>query len=446
MEDTHCGAECREEACFRIDLMQVLVVEPPESALPEGTRDLLCKSGWDVITATDYASALETARTGPIAAVVLASPRPSNGESDERPGFEELLRVIDLQQIATIVLDDPERPYQPNTRSLIEVLTRNISPAELRGRLSMIQRHHAHVRRMELELRRMEKLGKRLNDHFREVDEEMRLAARLQRDFLPRVVQPVGNVQVAALYRPASWVSGDIYDVIHIDEHHTGFYVADAVGHGLAASLLTMFIKRAVVSKQVDGEGYRVLSPSDTLERLNMALADQALPNHQFVTACYCVLNHETLTLRYARGGHPYPILITPDGTLTELKTAGGLLGLFPGEEFPTFETQLRPGDKLLLYTDGMELAFQGERGESFDTTAYHRVFESLARMPIEPMLRQLERRLDAESASPNPHDDLTVVGLEVLDTDHSSSVPKDGTEHRRFAGQTATCHPTLPI
>ena len=134
---------------------------------------------------------------------------------------------------------------------------------------------------------------------------------RLQRDFLPRITGPIENVGIATIYRPASSVSGDIFDIFRIDEDHTGFYIADAVGHGMAASLLTMFIKRAIVPKRVDGNDYVILTPSETLTNLNDALADQSLPNYQFVTACYGLINHRTLTLQYARGGHPYPLLIT---------------------------------------------------------------------------------------------------------------------------------------
>ena len=263
----------------------------------------------------------------------------------------------------------------------------------------------------------MERLSKHLNQHFCEVDEELRLAGRLQRDFLPDIHKPIGNVRIATVYRPASWVSGDMFDVFRIDEEHTGIYLADAVGHGMAASLLTMFIKRSIVPKRVDADRYAVVSPSEVMAALNDALADQSLPNCQFVTACYALLNHKTLTLQYARGGHPYPILITAGGVVREMKASGGLLGLFKGEEFSVFETRLQPGDKVLFYTDGVELAFQNQGEASLDTTSYQRAFESLAGLPVETMMQRIETRLDAESGSLNPRDDVTIVGLEVLGT-----------------------------
>ena len=97
------------------------------------------------------------------------------------------------------------------------------------------------------------------------------------------------------------------------------------------------------------------------------------------------------------------------------MKAFGGLLALFKGKEFPIFETRLHPGDKVIFYTDGVELAFQGEGDVSLDTKSYQRAFESLAGLSVKTMMQRIETRLDAESGSLNPRDDVTIVGLEVL-------------------------------
>ena len=99
------------------------------------------------------------------------------------------------------------------------------------------------------------------------------------------------------------------------------------------------------------------------------------------------------------------------------MKAFGGLLALFKGKEFPIFETRLHPGDKVIFYTDGVELAFQDQGDASLDTKSYQRAFASLAGFPVETMMRRIETRLDAESGSFNPRDDVTIVGMEVLPT-----------------------------
>jgi sigma-B regulation protein RsbU (phosphoserine phosphatase) len=395
--------------------MHAMVVNPPEHALPYEATNLLHDIGWKITTAEDYRSALEVARTGPIDVILMPQPDPDEPAGASTGELAKLMRLIDVRRIATIMLAEGDQT-RSDSQALIDVVDRDVSPAELRGRLTMIERYHERFRRMEQEVRNMERLGKRLNQHFREVDQEMRLAARLQRDFLPRIKNPIRNTRFATVYRPASWVSGDMFDVFRIDEEHTGFYVADAVGHGMAASLLTMFIKRSIVPKRVDGDSYTILSPAEVMAILNDALADQSLPNCQFVTACYGLLNHRTLTLEYARGGHPYPVLITADGIVSELESSGALLGLFKGEDFPVNEVQLHPGDKVLVYTDGVELAFQAAEGATLDTTAYLSAFKAVASLPIQDMLREMEAQLDDEAGSLNPRDDITLLGLEVLE------------------------------
>ena len=105
-------------------------------------------------------------------------------------------------------------------------------------------------------------------------------------------------------------MSGDIYDVARVDEKHIGFYIADVDGHGMPAALLTMYLKQAIMMRETTGNSYRVFQPEKVLAKLNLRMTEQKLSGNQFVTCCYCLLNIETLELTFARGGHPYPILI----------------------------------------------------------------------------------------------------------------------------------------
>jgi serine phosphatase RsbU (regulator of sigma subunit) len=210
------------------------------------------------------------------------------------------------------------------------------SADELWGRIAAIQQYRPLLNRMEEQVAGMQRLGKKLNEQFVEVDQELRLASRLQRDFLPKQLPAISDIRFHVLYRPATWVCGDVYDVQRLDETFIGLYLADAVGHGVAAGLLTMFIKQAITGKRIYQDGYLIVPPHDVLEQLNSQLADQHLPNCQFVTACYATIDLRTREICLARGGHPHPIHVGADGTCVEVRTVGGLLGIFHGETFPS--------------------------------------------------------------------------------------------------------------
>ncbi len=397
--------------------MRILLLDPA-NALPDGIGDLIAQQGWTVHSSSDYAAAAAEIVRGLWDGVVFADPdssTPGDAESKTRSaGFEHLLRVLEANRVGGILVT-PEGTGQPiGGGSLVSAAPRGIGKEEILGRLSAMSGYHTLLQRMERELDSMQRLGKRLNQHFSEVDQEMRLAGRLQRDFLPKKVQFIEGVRFAALYRPASWVSGDIYDVFRVDEKHVGFYVADAVGHGMAASLLTMFIKRSLVPKRIEGNRYEVLEPSETLQLLNDSLTSQDLPNCQFVTACYALLNIQTLELRYARGGHPYPCLVSANGYCGELKSEGGLMGLFKGEEFPTRSVQLKKGDKVILYTDGIEHLFGPHRRGGPESGTLVEGLQTAALGGMSDFLGRLDQLLDEEDGSLHPRDDITILTCEI--------------------------------
>lgn len=393
--------------------LQVLVVDGGGS-LSADVSHLAQRSGWSVASASDYRTARDVVNRDAVDAVVVTEPDPTPVDSVNRHEYDEFVRLVTGRQIAAIVLSDQPGTTHRAASGLVEAVGRDVSIDELHGRLATVERYHVVLRQMQQELHRMERMSQRLNRHFEQLDQEMSLAGRLQRDFLPRGSLEFGRARFATVYRPASWVSGDMFDIVRVSDRHVGVYVADAVGHGMAAGLLTMFIKRATVPKRMDNGMEIVLSPSEVIAALNDALVDQRLPSCQFVTAGYAVLDLATMTLVSARGGHPYPLVIRATGEVEEIESTGGLLGVFKGEEFPQAEVSLTAGDKVIFYTDGVELGFQKKGDAGFDATVYRSVFRELAAAPVDEMLGSIVRRLDAETGSLDPKDDVTIVGMEI--------------------------------
>ncbi len=255
------------------------------------------------------------------------------------------------------------------------------------------------------------------------LDEELRMAAQLQREFLPRELPQIAPVSFHVLYRPATYVSGDIYDVVRLDEHHIGFFVADAVGHGVPAALMTVYIKRSLRSKRIDANapnGYTLLSPAEALSRLNADMISTQNGKVRFATACYGIIDTRDLTLTLARAGHPFPMLLRgEDDQVQTLEPEGGLLGVFENEEYEQATLQLKAGDRLLIYSDGFECAFpdnshsaNGKRRVANEN--YAREFLDLGNGDPAEAFKRMEDNLDSQAGSLNQKDDLTIVCLAV--------------------------------
>ena len=251
-----------------------------------------------------------------------------------------------------------------------------------------------------------------LDEHLSRLNSELRLAGRLQRDFLPKVLPHVGPARFASVFRPAGHVSGDCYDVFRLDEEHVGFYVADAVGHGVPAALLTMFIRHKLTTKQiVPGCGYRLLSPGETLAKLNADLLDEGLSADTFATAVYGTIDVTTRRVTLARAGHPAPFVLTAAGLITPVDCDGGLLGVTPDEVYDEASFDLSAGDRLLLYTDGVEVAFATSANDSLGR--WRDLVTAHARSPAADLLAGVAAAADDFNGGP-PRDDLTLLSLEL--------------------------------
>ena len=298
---------------------------------------------------------------------------------------------------------------------MVEWLAADTSLDEIAGRLSTLARYVPLMKRFERELGHLHRLGDQLNRYFSEIDQEMRLAGRLQRDFLPRSLPELPGYNFSLVYRPASWVSGDMYDVFRIDEEHLGIFLADAMGHGVAAGLLTMFLRQALVPKRITGSSYSIVSPPEAMADLHTCLVRQKLPNCQFLTAVYAILNTQTRELRLSRAGHPYPLHIHGDGEISQIQVGGGLLGLPDIEpEFEETSLRLEPGDKVAFFTDGLEDDFFTGIEAHSPLPLVTPALQEWAWLPATEFADAISEHLDCKVGSLHPTDDITLLTLQV--------------------------------
>jgi hypothetical protein len=243
--------------------------------------------------------------------------------------------------------------------------------------------------------------------------EQLRLAGLVQQDFLPTQMPNTDRIKWSTVFLPAEWVSGDIYNVVRIDEKHIGFYVADVVGHGMPAALLTIFLKQALVMRATVENTYHIYSPAEVMKNLNNRMSTQKLSGYQFATCCYCLLNIETLELTYARAGHPYPIFLRQGEEPKQLEVRGSLLGVFKDADYTDDKIQLQPGDKILLYSDGAEPFI----GNFDDLTGFHFTgeFRELKDLPIVEMMDRFNTLAQNQTIDSSEVDDITAIGFEIV-------------------------------
>lgn len=291
-------------------------------------------------------------------------------------------------------------------------LMRPFAPVELLGQVAAFLRIKELHDRLNEKSAEVHRINRRLQQAYQQIDQELELARRIQLSLLPRTLPEAPGVRFAVHYRLCGRVGGDFYDAFRLDENHVGFYVADAMGHGVPASLLTIFVKKGVKPKDVFGQEYRLLPPTEVLQRLNKDLLEQALSESPFITIAYVLYNHSERTIQFARAGHPYPLHVPAEGEPRFWQVQGSLLGVFD-TVFPSQAHRLREGDKVLLYSDGIDAAYFEDRSAGAESllacAAQHQ------RLPIEEFVGTLARDLFGQA---NPPDDLTLLGMEALATD----------------------------
>ncbi len=281
---------------------------------------------------------------------------------------------------------------------------------------TLAQRQPA-IQQLSTDLKITEMSINSVHTEINKLHEELQSAACIQREYMPSKLPAIEGIDMGIIYRPASYVSGDIYDVIELDKDHTGFFLADAVGHGVPAALMTMVITQGLHKIEGKGENARIIEPGEALRRLNNTMTEHQGEQARFATAVYAIHNKRTNTITVAGAGHPPSLLVRSEsGDVEHLESDGPLLGVFPDVEFGQETITLRPGDVFIMYSDGFEVAFpnKGAVGDERKrpTLTYLKELAD-AGSGIETLadaIATLESHLDNQSGSLHQPDDITAL------------------------------------
>ena len=283
---------------------------------------------------------------------------------------------------------------------------------------TLAQRQPA-IQQLSTDLRITEMTVNSVHGEISKLHEELQSAACIQREYMPSELPSVEGIDIGIVYRPASYVSGDIYDVIELDENHTGFFLADAVGHGVPAALMTMVITQGLHKTEGDGENVHIIPPGEALRRLNNTMTEHAGEQARFATAVYAIHNKLTNEITIAGAGHPPSLLVrSSDGRVEQVESGGPLLGVFPDVEFGQETVTLHPGDVFIMYSDGFEVAFphEGAVGDERKRPTLTYLSElanaGSGAQNLADAIATLEEHLDNQNGSLHQPDDITALFL----------------------------------
>jgi serine phosphatase RsbU (regulator of sigma subunit) len=207
-------------------------------------------------------------------------------------------------------------------------------------------------------------------------------------------------------------VAGDFYDFIAIDDRHLGILIADVSGHGLPSALIASMLQVALTAQRAHAS-----EPGKVLWGLNQALCGKFTQN--FVTAAFVYMDLDNNCMRYAGAGHP-PLLLCPasSGKAAEVVENGLILGLFPEATFEARELPLEPGDRIVLYTDGIPEAANPAQ-EEFGVDRFMRFMENnkslRADQFADAFLDEISR-WSQHSPDQGQQDDVTLLVIGRLD------------------------------
>jgi len=260
-----------------------------------------------------------------------------------------------------------------------------------------------------------------LESAYKRMKRNLDAAAEVQRALLPSDLPDFPWGTIAWRFKPCDELAGDILSVFVLDDDHVGAFVLDVCGHGVAAALLSVTVRRflspsygcpsIVVRRKGASRSVDIVPPAQVADQLNRRFAWDA-DRGQFFTLVYCVLNTRTGHLRYVLAGHPPPLHLSADGDPEPLPGSGFPIGIRT-EPYQEHSARLNPGERLLIYSDGasdamtagnrifgeqrLRDAFADGRGESLDAS-----------------LSLLFNRIEAWCQGAPIRDDISLLAIEM--------------------------------
>ena len=243
------------------------------------------------------------------------------------------------------------------------------------------------------------------------MESELKIARRIQMSFLPKAFPPLPGktpVDIAATLEPAREIGGDLYDYFLLDDDHLFFTVGDVSDKGIPAALFM-----AVTKTLLKGIAEKSLSPSEILQKCNLELC-AGNDSMMFVTLFCGILDLRTGLLRYSNAGHEHPFILRQAGPPEEVALPEGfLLGIDEDSVYRTMELELKPGERLIVYTDGVTEAVNGA-GELYSHPKLIAEIEACGSLSPEKIVGRILESVKTFSFGVPQADDITLLAVSL--------------------------------
>ena len=385
----------------------VLIVDDNEDNL-NLLEMLLNSQGYGVLTASSGPQALELLERTLPDVIFLDVMMP------EMDGFEVTRRIramLNLPYIPIVLvtaLQDSKSKLTGLEAGADEFLTKPFSQPELLARTRALFR----LKRYNQALTRSLEENRYLNDLLSSENSRMALELDRTREAQLRLMPQAGpdypGVGFAAHYQPAVEVGGDYYDYVRLDEHRFAVMLGDAVGKGGAAVLSVAIIKSVLATEfaHLAAGGDKAFDPAEVLKRINAVICGPLSTSRTEMTLFCGLVDLQARTIHFSNAGQTFPYLARL-GQVAELKVSGLPIGLFEDAIYTTCQTSFQPGDRLILYSDGINES-RNIDSEEFGLERLETIIHDASNLSPELMLNQILVQL--HQFSQDAIDDQTLV------------------------------------
>ena len=265
--------------------------------------------------------------------------------------------------------------------------------------------------KLRLEIEERKRIESELKQKQQQIYKDLEVAASIQKSLIPSFSPNLSAIRSAWIFEPCSQVGGDLFNFNLSKDNQISFYMLDACGHGISAALIAAAASQSLHS----ADQLKISRPETVLNSL-----DRVFPFERFesyFTIGYATIDTDSGQLAYSNAGHPPLLLQRTDGSMEILDYHGPVIGSGSGMPFGQKETNLTPGDKLVLYTDGI-LDHTNANGERFGKKRLYSTLQKHRDESLQRIMQLIKDSLANFANSDESDDDISLLMIEYTGDD----------------------------